>query len=339
MNKFLVLIGSFGLAMGSSAVFAGGTTAGTQIQNTATVTYSTTSGGSTISATATSNTITVQELILSTLTNLESGDVAVTTPETTAAMKFRLTNNGNGNEAFLLNTSQPSSGDDFDVTLTNIYVDDGDGVLNTALDTIYDPSNPPVIAPDDDIVFWVTADVPGSLGDGDQAEIRLSALSKTFSDDGQNNPTIGAVVTGSGDSSTDAVSGENLEQVSNNFVVSNLDVQITKTSSVNDGLGSGSGTQPIPGAEVDYTITVSVTGSGTAFGVEVVDPLPSELRLENYTDASGGIIMVNGSPRTGSASDSDGVVYDVSSNEITVTVGDISAGDADTVITFTSIIQ
>ncbi|EAT12006.1 DUF11 domain-containing protein [Bermanella marisrubri] len=338
MNKLLTMVAGLGIVLNSGLALAGGTSAGTPIQNTATVTYSTTSGGSTRSVTATSNEIIVQELILSTLTSLDSGDVAVTTPETEAEMKFRLTNNGNGNEAFILNTSQPTSGDDFDATLTNIYIDDGDGVLNTSLDSVYDANNPPVIAPDDDIVFWVTGNIPGGLADGDEAAILLSALSKTFADANQNNPTIGAVVSG-GDSGTEAISGENLEQISNKFIVSDLNVQITKTSSINDGLGSGTGTQPIPGAEVDYTITVSVTGSGTAYGVEIVDPLPSQLRLKDYTDPSGGIIMVNGNPTTGSASNSDGVEYNVTTNEITVNVGDIDAGDPDTVITFTSIIQ
>ncbi|WP_396587128.1 hypothetical protein [Bermanella sp. R86510] len=338
MKQLFRLFAITGLLVLAPFSWAGGTAPGTQIENTATVTYSPTSGGARVSASATSNALTVQELVRSTITLLDAGEVSVTTPQTLAAMKYRLTNNGNGTEGFKIITSQPTAGDEFDVTLTDIYIDNGDGILDTATDTLYDENNPPAIAPDADIVFWVTANIPSSLNDGDRAEIIVSALSKTFADDGQNNPTIGSVVTSTGDSGTDAISGENLTQVNNAFVISNINVNVTKVSSVNDGLGAGSGTQPIPGAEVSYTITVSVAGSGTAYGIEVVDPLPTSLRVKDFTASSGGIITVDGTPKTGRSGD-DNVTYDQASNEITIDLGDIDAGDPDTVIEFITIIQ
>ncbi|GAA6134879.1 hypothetical protein NBRC116188_16690 [Oceaniserpentilla sp. 4NH20-0058] len=337
--KQLVKIGGLlsGMMMLSTLSHGAGTSAGVSIENQASVTYQTASGGVTNDSAIVA--FTVQELIRSTLVKLDASSVSVSSPQTEAAMKFRLQNDGNGDEGFVINVSQ-DSGDDFDVTVGSYYIDDGDGVLNTALDTLYDNNNPPVLAPDASLVLWVTADIPGSLSDADLANLNVSAVSRTFVADGQTDPAAGAVVNGAGSSSptTDAVNAEAITSVTSSFVVTDIDVAISKAiSATRDNLGGGAGNQAVPGAEVDYILTVTVTGTGTANDVEVTDDLPIQLQLKDGT--SSGVITVGGVDRTASGADSDGASYDANTGLITVELGNINAGDPSIDIEFTTVIQ
>ncbi len=332
MNKLMLwtslLVGSL-LALQSHAA---GTAAGTTISNTASVSYEV--GGATITDDSDPATIKVQELINVTIVSQDSGNVSVSSPETGAELKFQVTNTGNGNEAFVINQVN-IGGDDFDVTLSTIYLDDGDGNFDPNVDAVYDNSSPSAIAPDTSITIWVTSNIPDSLANNNSADVQVSALSKTFSDDGQANPNAGDVVTGGGDSTTDAVYGTGAANADDTatFVVSAIQVIIAKViSSINDQLG---GSQPVPGAEVGYSLTVTVTGTGDATNVTASDPLPVELALKA---GIAGTITVNGVDLTAVSGD-DNASYDANTRTITVELGTITAGSADSVITFTTVIQ
>lgn len=338
MNKLIKTGGLLGGMMMLSALSHGeGTSAGVSIENQASVSYQTASGSVTNDSAIVA--FTVQELIKSTIAKLDATSVSVSSPQTGAAMKFRLQNDGNGSEGFAIFVSQ-DSGDDFDVSVGSFYVDDGDGVLNTALDTLYDNSNPPALAPDASLVLWVTADIPGSLSDADLANLNVSAVSRTFVADGQSNPGAGAVVNGGGSSggvTTDAVNAEAITSVTSSFVVTDIDVAISKAiSATRDNLGGGAGNQAVPGAEVDYILTVTVTGTGTANDVAVSDDLPDQLQLK---DGISGVISVGGVNKTASSADSDGASYDANTGLISVDLGDIDAGDPSIDIEFTTVIQ
>ena len=309
-----------------------GTGAGTTISNTASVSYEV--GGAEVTANSNTATVTVQELINVTIISQDSGNVSVSSPQTGAELKFQLTNTGNGDEAFVIGQVN-IGGDEFDVTLGTIYIDDGDGVLDTNVDAIYDNTAPPSLAPDASITIWVTSDIPDSLNNNDSSEVQVSALSKTFSDDGQTNPDAGDVVTGGGDSTTDAVYGSAAANADDTatFVVSSIEVTIVKAiSSITDQFGTS---QPVPGAEVVYSLTVTVTGTGDADSVTATDPLPSELLLK---DGTSGIITVDGVDLTAVSGDDD-ASYDANTNTVTVVLGTVTAGSADTIISFTTEIQ
>lgn len=250
-------------------------------------------------------------------------------------MKFKIKNDGNGDEGFKIVVTQ-DSGDNFDVTLGSFYIDNGDGILDTAVDTLYDNANPPAMAPDAELTIWVTSDIPNALADAALANLNVSAVSATFIADGQSNPNAGAVVVGSGDSGTDAVNAVAIAAVTSTFVVSDIDVNIAKAiSATRDNLGAG-GSQAVPGAEVDYTLTVTVTGTGTANNIVVTDPLPAQLQLK---DGITGTITVGGVTETASAADSDGTSYDANTNTISVDLGNVNAGAAAIAIEFTTVIQ
>ncbi len=317
---------------------AAGTAAGTTISNTASVTYST-SGGQT--ATSVTNTqIKVQEVINVSVVNQNAANVSVSSPDTDVPLAFDITNTGNGPEQFTV-TQTNITGDNFDATLDFIYLDDGDGVFEPNSDDIlYNNNSATLLQPDQKISIWATSDIPSNLTDSFYAEIQLTVLSKTFADANNFNPQAGDVLAGQGESSTDAVAGTSQarEIETARYLVTAIDVNITKSvTEVRDNLGQN-GNQAVPGAEVDYVITVTVTGSGTATGVVVADPLPNELRLK---DESNGIIVVN-SVNMGAAekaSDGDDATYDANTNTVTVDLGDITAGDPAAEIKITTIIQ
>ncbi len=332
MNKLISWTSLFLASLFAMQSQAEGTLAGVEISNQASVSYDV--GGSTITANSETVTITVQELINVTIISQDSGNVSVSSPETGAELKFQVTNTGNGNEAFVI--SQVNiGGDEFEVTLSTIYLDDGDGVFDPNVDAVYDNSAPSSIAPDESITIWVTSDIPESLNNNDTADVQVAALSKTFSDDGQDNPDAGAVVTDGGDSTTDAVYGTAAANADDTatFVVSAIQVTIAKAiSGIDDQLG---GSQPIPGAEVGYSLTVTVTGTGDAENITASDPLPEELALKNGIS---GIINVDGVDKTAVSGD-DNASYDANTRTITVELGTITAGSADSIITFTTVIQ
>lgn len=323
-----------GLLFAMTQAQAAGTSAGATISNQATVSYD--AGAGTVTASSGTVSFKVQELVKPTVAKLDAGNINISSPQTNAAMKFRIQNDGNGSEGFKIVVTQ-DSGDDFDVTLGSIYIDDGDGILDTAVDTLYDNTNPPAIAADASLVIWVTSNIPAGLADSDTANLNISGVSQTFITDGQSNPNAGAVVTGGGDNGTDAVNAVAITSVTSTYVVSDIDVAITKAiTATRDNLGAG-GNQAVPGAEVDYLLTVTVTGTGTATSIVVTDPLPSELLLKNGISGS---ISVSGYPNPlTAASGDDDASYDANTNTITVNLGNISAGSTPKTIEFTTVIQ
>ncbi len=323
--------------------YGAGTTAGTVISNQASVSYN--SGAGTISANSNIESLTVQELVNATLISQDAANISVGSPQTNAVLKFQITNTGNGNEAFFINGTNQAGSDDFDVTFGNVYQDsNNNGVYDSATDALYDNTNPPSLSPEQSMTLWVLSTIPGSLVNANTSDVQITALSKTFSDAGNTSPNAGDVEPGLGQSSTDAVMGTSGANADDNatFIVTAIEVSITKTiSSVNDNLGQN-GSNRVPGAEVEYTLTISVTGTGTATSIEVTDDLPDQLVLK---DVASGIIKVSisgGPVENMTAKDDiavDAAKYDANSGLITVNLGDIAAGAADSTIQFTTVIQ
>ncbi len=334
MKKLIKLGGILLAAMATINVNAAGTAAGVNITNQATVTYN--AGAGSISAPSNTVTIRVQELINATLVSQDAANVSVSSPQTGAYLKFQLTNTGNGNEAFVIEQTN-MGGDDFEVTFDTIYLDDGNGTFEPGTsDTVYDPSTSS-IAPDASIVIWAASDIPASEADGNTADIQVSAVAKTFSDAGNANPDAGDVVAGNGDGGTDAVYGTNAANADDEgtFIISAITVNVVKSLvSIKDNLGQ-SGSQAVPGADVEYLLTITVIGTGDATNIVVSDPLVSSLKLKGEL---AGTITVNGADLT-AVSDADIATYDANTNTITVNLGTITAGAAASTVQFSTTIQ
>ncbi len=249
-----------------------GTAAGTDITNTASVTADV--AGTPVTATSNTNIVTVAEVIDVDVTRLTASNVLTTSPATGQVLTYRVTNTGNGIDAFTLVGDSMLAGDAFDPVLGNLYFDsNGSGLYEAGFDTLYVPgTNDPVldanVPANDDVVVFVLNDIPAALASGDLGNSRLIATSNT----GSGAP--GTVFAGAGEAGTDAIvgttGGNDLDQ--GTYQVSSVALAIAKSSVVSDPFG---GSQPIPGATITYTLVLTVTGSGSADNTVVTDPIPA----------------------------------------------------------------
>jgi len=303
--------------LSSQSVWAVGTTANTDITNTASADYFI--GATPLTATSNTTTTTVDELLNLTVVGQDAGNQVTVGPgDTNQVLTYQVTNTGNGTDSYSLTvTNLP--GDDFDAIPIAIYLDDGDGIFN-ATDTLLDGSNDPVMNADDVITVFVVADIPAGLFDGNIANIDLTADSNTAAG------VPGTGIAGAGDGGTNAVIGTSggTDTAIESYLVSDVLVSLLKSASILDPLG---GSDPAPGAVITYSIDVTVTGGGTASGVVISDPIPA-----NTTYVSGSITLV-GVPLTDVVDALDGADFGATApNTITVDMGDLTAGTQ--IITF-----
>jgi len=298
--------------LSSQSVWAVGTTANTDITNTASVDYIV--GATPLTATSNTTTTTVDELLNVTVVGQDAGNqVTVGSGDINQVLTYQVTNTGNGTDSYSLTVTN-LLGDDFDSIPIAIYLDDGDGIFNALADTLLDGTNDPVMNADDVITVFVVADIPAGLFDGDIANIDLTVDSNTATG------TAGTGVVGAGDGGTNAVIGTSggTDSATESYVISNVVVSLLKSASILDPLG---GIDPAPGAVITYSIDVTVTGGGTASGVVISDPIPA-----NTTYVSGSMAL-SGVPLTDAVDALDGADFGVTTpNTITVDMGDLTAG-------------
>ncbi len=297
--------------LSSQSVWAAGTTAGTDITNTATADYFI--GVTPLTATSNTTTTTVDELLNVTLVGQDAGSQVTVGPgDTNQVLTYQITNTGNGTDSYSLAATN-LAGDNFDAIAIAIYLDDGDGIFNAA-DTLLDGSNDPVMNADDVITVFIVADIPAGLFNGDIANIDLTVDSNTATG------APGTVVVGGGDGGTNAVvgAGGGTDSATESYVVSNVVVSLLKSASIVDPFG---GSDPVPGATITYSIDVTVTGAGTASGVVISDPIPVDTTYVNASMTLGGV------PLTDAVDGIDDADFGVTAlNTITIDMGDLTAG-------------
>lgn len=269
-----------------------GTTAGTQISNQAQIEFTPPSG---ITETIYSNmaSFRVDEKIDVTVSRNDANDVSVSPSATSQPLSFRITNNGNGQEAFSLSNQINLIGDQFDPAAARIALDtNGNGQYDPSIDQLYSPGqNEPLLSPDQSTIVFLLCDIPAALQNGDRSTIALIATSAT----GTGPP--GTSFVGKGDGGVDAVTGATTAQArdQSTYVVALVDTQFQKTQSVVDPQG---GNTAVPGSVITYTLTTRITGNGQLVNAVVNDPLPAQ------TTYITGSLRLNGIPLTDTA-DSD----------------------------------
>jgi uncharacterized repeat protein (TIGR01451 family) len=288
-------------ALVTAPAHAVGVAAGTNIDSTASVSYSV--GAVDANATSTTVSVTVAEIL----------DVVVTAPatalpvgpgSTAQVLRFRVTNTGNGPEAFSLVLDNAIAGDNFDPTgaTPSIYLDtDGSGTLTPA-DTIYNGSNDPTLAADAFLHVFVVNDIPAGVVDGNIGRSSLIAEAATGSGD------PGTPYSGMGVGNTFAVVGTTRGRAIGvgEYLVAGVTVTAAKSQAVLDPFNT---THAVPGARITYTIVVSATGTGSAlntvFGDDIPDNttyVPGSLRLNSVAltdgaDADAGTYETTPTPR------------------------------------------
>ena len=306
------------------SAWAVGTTAGTRIVNEARADYTV---GTSPTITAYSGTVgvTVAELVDAVVAWADASTVNVLGPLPTYGvdMVFSVSNLGNGNEDWVISVDNQVLGDDFqpDASPSSplIYRDNGDATCDTATDTLIAVPEP--IQADSVIYFCVYndfSDTSAATGpaDGEVAWVSLTATST--------HAAGASVQLGAGDGGGDlvlAASGGVGSDTGTYQVVLTV-LNMIKSYAVADTVSS-TGTEPIPGAVITYTIEISVQGSGTALGVVVTDPFPA-----NTSPVSGSLVVVPAP--VGSAE---------GATNVTINFGDLTSGAGTQTITFDVIID
>ena len=306
--------GAAALALPQAAQ-ASGTRAGTVINNTAQATYDDGTGSS-VTVDSNTHSMTVAELINTTVVWSDSADVATTPGATTQLLKFQLTNTGNGVETFSLSTNASIGGDNYDPTVNLIVIDDGDGIYEPSQDTVYTGSaQNPTLNPDQNITIFVVSTTPAGVTDGNRGGVKLLAASTT----GTGAP--GTTFAGAGEGGGDAILGTSGGDDDDDgfYLVSSATVALLKSATVLDPFG---GSEPVPGATITYSILATITGSGSLPNLVINDSVPT------------GTTYVPGSIRLGGTTLTDATGDDAgrfSSNAVSVALGTVPGGETRTV--------
>lgn len=312
------------LCLSGKTAFAAGTAAGTNIVNKATVTYKV--GGPELTAEAT-NTIKVLELINVVAVWQDTPSVMVAPGDVNKILTYKVTNTGNGTEAFKLAANPNMPGDDFDPTLVNIYLDtNGNGTYDAGIDTLYTAGvNDPSLAADATVTIFVVCNIPAALADGKLGNVQFTATSKT----GTGAKTV---YPGAGDGGVDAIIGLSggAAAVIGIYKISSSTVVLDKTAQViSDPLGNVlPNAKAVSGAVIRYTISASVTGSGTARAVVITDPVSVKATYQ------AGTLKLGGAPLTDAAGDDAGDFGITTAGAVTVTLGDMTTASGTKSIMF-----
>lgn len=308
-------------AAAATALFAttpalsGGTPAGTSIDHVATATFD--GPGGTQSVTSNLVKLRVDELLGVVVAWADPAPVAVRNGDTGKALKFQVTNAGNGREAFSLGFLSTAGGDDFDPGVTSLVLDsNGNGAYDPGVDTVYaSGSNDPQLAPDQSIAVFIISSMPASAADGARGIARLIATAATGSG------TPGTLFAGTGDGGGDAVVGTTTARAQTDgvYALASVGVAFVKSATVLDPFG---GTRAVPGSVISYQLRADLTGSGSLARLRIADTIPAG------TTYQAGSITLDGAAQTDAADTDAGAI---AAGVVSVAVGTAAAGSSQTV--------
>ena len=300
--------------LSSATAFAQLTPADTPVENTFTLNYAVNGAGQpVINNSGSPTTFRVDRLIDLTVESIE-GTTTVAPGQVDADTIFTVTNDGNGSQAYELTVENSVSGDDFDptgsTTLT-YYISDGDNDFEPGAGQddgsaiAYDPTNPPVLLADAEIIVVVERSIPSVADDAavvDGADANVILVANTLDATSPFAEVEDDSVTDVGGAGNDLLVSENVlndgfstsEEVANDgadsaigiYIVADADVAGTKIVSIFSEDGSNCDTIPgspvansysIPGACIEYRITVTNNDTRDATAINVTDVLPAQL--------------------------------------------------------------
>lgn len=304
------------------ATHAAGTAAGTNIQNTAQVSY--TVGSSTVTTSSNTSSVTVAEILDAVLT-IAAPTVTVSPGASAEELVFTLTNTGNGTETFNLTAlSAGVVGDDFDPTLASpaIYFDTDNSGDFSGSDVAYSPgANNPVLAADASVRLIVVNNIPNTALNGNRGRGQLTAAAST----GTGAP--GTAFIGGGDGGVDAVAGTTGGDsvLFGEYLVADVQLTAVKSQTIVDQFGGG---RPLPGARINYQVVVTPSGSGNATAAAFSDLVPT------HTTYLAGSLRLNGAALSDGADADAGTFVSAPAPEVRVTLGNLAGGAGPQTIEF-----
>ncbi|MDF2447001.1 MAG: conserved repeat domain [Moraxellaceae bacterium] len=323
-NSLRLLVAA-GLSLGVvPQLYAAGTTAGQVISNTATVEYEV---GGVDQTPVDSNTTTfvVDRKIDFTVAEVGGAATQVVPSATGRVTTFTVTNVSNAVLDFRLDAANVAAGDDFQATITGVFVESGANAGYQALEdtaTYIDE-----LAVSGSRTVYVVATIPGTVVNGDLADVTLSAIAAQSV-----NGTTGAYVATVGSLAADAVANpgdaddadvvdtvfaepdgdvdglyDGIHSDTDTYSVVTASLSVTKGSTVvtdpfncttpGDPLSCGTNLpKAVPGAVVEYCLDVENLGASAADSIVLTDAIPA-----NTTYVAGSIKTA--STGTGAACD------------------------------------
>lgn len=341
------------MIIASGIAQAAGTPAGTRITNSATANYSVAG----IPATAVSSTVTLRvDELISVRVTAPVAPTAVNTPDVNKVLIFTVTNTGNGTESFTMsaNLSPASAGDQFDPvpgSAGQLFLDtNNNGQFDNGVDTLI--SGPVPINADQSIRVFMVSNIPSGLVNGNQGAAALTAVSAT---PGAAGAAPGTILPNAGTASVgapgiDAVVGVGPagpadsgadDSATGVYIIATVTVALNKVvlavtspfGVTTTGCDAAAPPTPcsafVPGTVIQYQVTVTVSGNGTAENVQITDNIPANT---TYVANS---IRFNAAARTDIATDADNASCTGCGNAtgtVIVVVGNVTVNAATPVI-------
>lgn len=310
----------------SQSAQAAGTAAGTTVTNTVTVDFQVSGVGQT-PVTANASFLVDDKVDLTVTNNSNATVVPGSTNQVTA---FTLQNTGNATHGYSLAASTSSV---FTMNNIRIYKDNNsDGNLDGG-DTLYSlGTNVGDLAANATMRLLIVADTPAGAVNGNSATYNLIATTLnagtttvTVEDNTADAANTVQVVFGDGAGTADSAE-DGKHSAAGTYTVATATISVTKTSAVVwDPYNLAVNPKRIPGARVEYTITVTNSGAVNATGVTVRDTVPAN------TTYYAGSILLNGASQT-DLGDADASDFGVTNaNAVTSAVGAVAPAGSATV--------
>ena len=300
----------------TTSLFGLGTQSGTDITNSATLTYSA-GGVSQPDVTSNVDSFKVDKKVDMILVTTDTDQTEVTPGQTARVTHFKFTNEGNADEYFkftvydLANDAEAdydTDKDNEDVVANSLKIncvdDSGTVVINDEAEKIIQ------VAQDANLTCEVKADIKTDADGGEDKDIMNIELNATAYKDDQSGPEVettgddtqdsvdvvfadgesvanGSDANGLGKSASDDNStkgdtaGDGIETARSGYIIVTPVLDVTKTSCVlSDPVNNTTNPKRIPGAIVRYMFDVNNTGTGDVTNITLSDDVVSQLIVD-----------------------------------------------------------
>lgn len=356
--KLLVTSSGVSLAMLCAApAFAGGTAPDTLIRNTVNVNFQV--GGVSQSQQTAFDEFKVDRKVIFSLAEKGSVTTTVNPGQVAQITSFILTNTSNDTLDFSISPSQLAGGtaahggtDTFDVTNLLVCLDaNTDNVCDSAAVSAATGLTVDNLIADANVTILVFGDVPLSATNGQVAGISMSATALfsngtaiTAATDATVNgkstvETIFADAAKSGNGGT-SIARDGIDVATDDYTVSAAVLSVFKSSVVVDDGVSFSNFKSVPGAEVEYCISVAnAVGGAPATNINISDVVPATMAFKpgslrvNGTVTNPGINQTcSGGTGVSDLVDVDAGSFDSASKTVTGTLNNLNGGSSSALI-------
>lgn len=291
---------------------AAGTAASTSIQNRATISYSVGGNAQTpIESSPTGNStpgtnngvstaFVVDNKVDLTVTEVAGAATVVNPGQLNAVATYLVTNTGNAPQAYQLTPANITGGtlfgntDNTDVGNLRVFVDaNNNGTYEPATDTATAITT---LAADIGVRVFIVADVPVAATNSQYASVRLTAAAAVNNtpatllaqSGGADNPATVEIVFADGAGAGGDAARNGRFAADDQYAVQSAALSVLKASTViSDTFNGTTNPKAIPGATVEYAVTVTNTGAVPATGLSIADPLPANTTFVQNGYSSG----------------------------------------------------